>query len=136
MAGAPPVRAPREPGDQPQDLRVQVPADETLGHLLLFHAPSVGIGPVDVLEVTRVPNRHDLLPDGGFWLRAPDGDLLAPTAVALDDPAVSVDPDGTRAVTLTVPGGPGERTRVWLATVTHDGIPSPLAGPYTLIVPV
>ena len=61
---------------------------------------------------------------------------LAPTAVALDDPAVSVDPDGTRAVTLTVPGGPGERTRVWLATVTHDGIPSPLAGPYTLIVPV
>ncbi len=105
MAGAPPVRAPRESGDLPQDLRVRVPADPTLGHLLLFHAPSVGIGPVDVLEVTRVPNRHDLLPDGGFWLRAPDGDLLAPTAVALDDPAVSVDPDGTRASRSPCPAG-------------------------------
>lgn len=113
-----------------------MPADPTLSHLLLFHAPSVGTGPIDVTNISRVPNRHDLLPDGGLWLRAPDDGLLAPTAIALDDPAVVVGADGTREVTLTVPGGPGERTRVWLATLTHDGIPSPLAGPYTLMVPV
>jgi hypothetical protein len=136
LAGAPPLRAPRQPADLPQMLRIQVPADPTLGHLLLFHAPSVGIGPVVVCEVSRVPNRHDLLPEGGLWLRAPDGGLLTPTPIALDDPSVIVDADGTREVSLTVPGGPGERTRVWLATLTHDGIPSPLAGPYTVTVPV
>lgn len=136
MAGTPPLRAPRQPADPPQMLRVRIPPDPTLSHVLLFHAPSVGIGPIEVREVSRVPNRPDLLPDGGLWLRAPDGSLLAPTAIALDDPAVTIDPDGTREASLTVPGGPGERTRVWLATLTHDGIPSPLAGPYTLIMPV
>jgi hypothetical protein len=136
MAGAPPMRAPRQPTDLPQALRVRVPADDSLSHLLLFHAPSVGTGPVEVTGVNRVPNRHDLLPDGGLWLRAPDGDLLAPTATALDGPAVSVDADGTRELVVTVPGGPGERTRVWLATLTQDGIPSPLAGPYSVLVPV
>jgi hypothetical protein len=136
LAGAPPLRAPRQPADLPQVLRIRVPADPTLGHLLLFHAPSVGIGPVEVREVSRVPNRHDLLPDGGLWLHAPDGGLLTPTPIALNDPSVIVGADGTREVALTVPGGPGERTRVWLATLTLDGIPSPLAGPYTVTVPV
>jgi hypothetical protein len=136
LAGAPPVRAPRQPSDLPQVLRVRVPADPTLSHLLLFHAPSVGIGPVEVTEVSRVPNRHDLLPEGGLWLRAPAGESLSPTAFALDDPAVSIDADGFREVTVLVPGGPGERTRVWLATLTHDGIPSSLAGPYTVMAPV
>ena len=111
---------------------MRVPADPTLGHLLVFHAPSVGIGPVDVLEVIRVPNRPDLLPDGGFWLRAPDGDLLAPTADRARRSGGGRRPRRHPRVTLTVPGGPGERTRVWLATLTHDGIPSPLAGPYTI----
>ena len=136
LAGAPPIRAPRQPADLPQVLRIRIPADPTLGHLLLFHAPSVGIGPVEVREVSRVPNRHDLLPDGGLWLRVPDGGLLAPTPFALDDPAVVVGADGTREIALTVPGGPGDRTRVWLTTLTHDGIPSPLVGPYTVTVPV
>jgi hypothetical protein len=136
LAGAPPVRAPRQPADAPETLRVRVPADATLSHLLLFHAPSVGTGPVEVTEISRVPNRPDLLPEGGLWLRAPDGDLIAPTATALDGPAVVVAADGSREATLTVPGGPGERTRVWLATLTRDGIPSPLAGPYTLLQPV
>lgn len=134
QAGAPPVRAPREPGDPPERMRVRVPADATLSHLLFFHAPSVGNGPVPVTEISRVPNRADLLPAGGLWLRAPDGELLAPTALELDEPAVVVAADGSREVVLTVPIGPGERTRVWLATLTHDGIPSPLAGPYTVLV--
>ena len=36
-----------------------------------------------------MPNRPDLLPEGGLWLRAPDGDLLAPTAIALGRLAVA-----------------------------------------------
>jgi hypothetical protein len=136
LAGAPPMRAPRQPGDPAELLRVRVPADATLSHLLFFHAPSVGTGPVAVTEITRVPNRPDLFPEGGLWLRAPDSDMLAPIAIALDEPTVVVVADGSREVELTVPGGPGERTRVWLATLTRDGIPSPLAGPYTLLQPV
>jgi hypothetical protein len=135
LAGAAPVRAPRQPGDPPERLRVRVDADATLSHLLLFHAPSVGPGPVASSEISRVPNRPDLLPTGGLWLRAPDGELLAPAAIALDGPDAVVDADGSREVTLTVPGGPGERTRVWLATLTADGIPSAVAGPYTVLEP-
>ena len=39
-------------------------------------------------------------PTGGLWLREPDGDLLSPSARALDDPAVIVEPDGTRELVL------------------------------------
>jgi hypothetical protein len=81
-----------------------------------------------------VPNRPDLLPEGGLWLREPGGALLAPTASALDVPAVAVEPDGTRELILNVPGAPGARTRVWLATLTGDGMPSRVAGPYTVFV--
>jgi hypothetical protein len=134
QAGAQPARAPRQPGDPPEQLRVRVPADATLSHLLFFHAPSVGSGPVPGSEISRVPNRPDLLPADGLWLRAPDGELLAPTALELDGPAVVIATDGSLEVVLTVPVGPGGRTRVWLATLTEDGIPSPLAGPYTVLV--
>ncbi len=47
-------------------------------------------------EVLRVPNRRDLLPAGGLWLRSPDGVLLDPAATALDDPSVETEADGTR----------------------------------------
>jgi len=134
QGGAPPVRAPRQPADPAHALRVRVPPDPTLTHVLLFHGPSVGTGPVESSAVQRVPNRPDLLPEGGLWLREPGGALLAPTASALDVPAVVVEPDGTRELILNVPGAPGARTRVWLATLTRDGMPSRVAGPYTVFV--
>jgi len=134
QAGPLPVRAARQSSDAPRALRVRVSPDDTLTHVLLFHAPSVGTGPVDASEIHRVPNRPDLLPAGGLWLREPDGDLLSPSARALDDPAVIVEPDGTRELVLDVPGAPGARTRIWLATLTRDGIPSAVAGPYTVFV--
>ena len=77
--------------------------------------------------MVRVPNRPDLLPDGGLYLRAPDGALLAPTAGAVQP---------GEDITVTVPGAPGDRTRIWLATLTIDGIPSAVAGPYTILLPV
>jgi hypothetical protein len=58
--------------------------------------------------------------------------LLTPTATDLSDPAVVTDADGTRHVKVEVPVADGGRTRLWLATLTADGIPSAVAGPYTL----
>lgn len=135
QAGPIPTRAPRQPSDAPQAVRVRVAQDESVTHLLLFHAPSVGVGAVESSEIHRVPNRPDLLPEGGLWLREPGGDLLSPTARAMDDPAVVVEPDGTRELILDVPGGQGARTRIWLATLTRDGIPSAVAGPTTVFLP-
>jgi hypothetical protein len=135
QAGPIPARGPRRPTDPPHAVRVSVAPDGSVTHLLLFHAPSVGVGAVDSSEIHRVPNRTDLLPEGGLWLREPGGDLLSPTAHPLDDPAVVVGPDGTRELLVDVPGGPGARTRIWLATLTRDGIPSAVAGPYTVFLP-
>ena len=53
----------------------------------------------------------------------------------MDDPAVGVGPDGSRTVVVTVAADPGDRTRVWLATLSADGVPSAVAGPYTVFAP-
>jgi hypothetical protein len=106
---------------------VVVDDDPSLTHLLVFAAPSTGVGPVIDSTVLRVPNRPDLLPAGGLFLRAPDGGLLTPTATGIQP---------GQEVAIAVPGDPGDRTRVWLATLTLDGIPSALAGPYTVVLPV
>jgi hypothetical protein len=132
MPGAAPVRLPRRDGDAAELLRIAVAPDPALTHVLLFHAPSVGVGAVASAEVLRVPNRPDLLPAGGFWLGAPGDILLTPTAFDLGDAGVTTDADGTRQLELTVAVPPDGRTRVWLATVTVDGIPSSVAGPYTV----
>ncbi len=66
QAGAPPVKLPRAarrcprtaPGADSRRPQPHPPA--------VVRAPSVGIGPVEVSEVIRVPNRPDLLPDGGL----------------------------------------------------------------------
>jgi hypothetical protein len=79
-----------------------------------------------------VPNRPDLLPAGGLFLRSPEGALLVPTAIALDGPPA----EEARTVLVAVPGNPGDRARLWLATLTADGIPSPVAGPYSFVHPV
>ncbi|MFI0479575.1 hypothetical protein [Actinomadura sp. 9N215] len=112
-------------------LRIAVPADPAVSHVLLFQAPSTASGPVEVTEISRVPNRPDLPPGGGLWLRTPDGGMLAPTVLPMTGPDVVTDPNGTRELTVPVTG---ERTRVWLATLTHDGVPSCLIGPYTVEV--
>ena len=134
LAGPVPARQPRRPGDPEDLLRVSVAADPAVTHLLAFSAPSVGVGPVERAEVIRVPNRPDLLPAGACWLPEPGGTLLTPVASDLAGPGVVTDTDGTRHLAVTVPGPPGGRTRVWLATLTRDGVPSGVAGPYTVLL--
>ena len=129
LPAAPPTRRGAAAGDPPEQLRIGVPDDPSVSHLLVFAAPSQGTGPVGDSTLIRVPNRPDLLPEGGLFLRTPDGTLLSPTATA-------VTPGEEQTVTVPeVPESPG-RTRIWLATLTVDGIPSALAGPYTIFLPV
>jgi hypothetical protein len=130
--GKPPLKLPSSPEDPPATMRVQVASDAELTHLVVFMAPITGSGAVTTGEIMRVPNRPDLLPAGGMFLRSPEGALLSPTAIALDDPPA----DGERTVLVSVPGDPGDRVRVWLATLTSDGIPSIVAGPYSFVHPV
>lgn len=139
LPGAPAAQIACAPGDPPDLLRVVVPADPSLTHMLIFHTPVTGLaplpGPVGGGAVVRVPNRPDLLPASGIWLRAPSGELLAPTATPLDGLEVVTGPDGERGLAVTVPGGPGAQTRVWLATLTRDGVCSLPTGPFTIIFP-
>ena len=129
--GTPPLKLPSAPDDPPATLRVQVAPDAALTHLVVFTAAITGIGAVATGEIMRVPNRPDLLPAGGLFLRSPEGAMLVPAAIALDDPPA----DGARTMLVPVPGDPGDRTRIWLATLTADGIPSPVAGPYSFVHP-
>ncbi len=129
--GTPPLKLPSAPDDPPATMRIQVTADAELTHLVVFSAPITGIGAVATSEIMRVPNRPDLFPAGGLFLRSPEGVLLVPAAIALDEPT----PGEARTILVAVPGDPGERTRLWFATLTADGIPSPLAGPYSFVHP-
>ena len=129
--GTPPLKVPSAPDDPPATLRVQIAPDPALTHLVVFSSPITGIGPVATGDIMRVPNRPDLLPAGGLFLRSPEGALLVPTAIALDGPPA----EEARTVLVAVPGNPGDRTRLWLATLTADGIPSPIAGPYSFVHP-
>jgi hypothetical protein len=129
--GAPPVKLSSLPEDPPGALRVQVASDAEITHLLVFSAQITKIGAVASSEIMRVPNRPDLLPTGGLFLRTPEGALLTPTAIALAAPAA----ESPRIVFVPVPGNPDDRIRLWLATLTADGIPSVIAGPYSYVHP-
>jgi hypothetical protein len=135
-AGAPPTKAPRETGDAPETLRVQVGPDPSVSHLLTFNqVVSNGNEPPGEATVLRVPNRPDLYPNDGIRLRTVDGTLLAPTVKPLSDADVVVDADGFRHINLNFSAGPGERVRVWACTLTRDGVPSVLGGPWGLAMP-
>jgi hypothetical protein len=138
--GTAPERLVSVPGDPPGRLRLRLPADAELTHLLTFsQETAVGVnggGPVEDASILRTPNRPDLYPLNGLWLRAPDGSLLRPEVKALSDPDVTTDAEAMRRVTLDLPGDPGQRLRVWACTLTRDGIPSLPAGPWTLAMPL
>jgi hypothetical protein len=63
-----------------------------------------------------------------FYVRTGAGDVLA----AHETPAPPPQPDGSRTIAVDEPGSAGERKRLWAATLSADGVPSSLAGPWTL----
>ncbi len=143
---AAPERLVAEPSDPGGTLRLRVVEDAEVTHVLAFSQPvSAAGGPVEAAELLRVPNRADLYPSPsdpsgsgltGLWLRAPDGALLDPSLVkSLADADVTVGADGTRRLSLSLSGSPGGRVRVWSCTLTRDGIPSLLGGPWSIAFP-
>ena len=143
---AAPERLMAESSDPSGTLRLRVVEDAELTHVLAFSQPvSNGSGPVEAAELLRVPNRADLYPSpsdpsgsglAGLWLRAPDGAVLDPSLVkSLADADVTMGSDGTRRLSLTFSGSSGGRVRVWSCTLTRDGIPSLLGGPWSLAFP-
>ena len=87
-------------------------------------------------EILRVPNAHHLYPNHGILLKLPDGLLLTPHVKVLSDTDGTTDTEGFRHVLVTLSAEPGERIRVWACTLTRDGIPSLLAGPWGLALPI
>ena len=126
------------PGDPPGRIRLRLPADAALTHLLAFsqHVEPGDGRPVQQALILRTPNRPDLYPDGGIWLRTPDGALLAPRVKALADADVIVDTDGLSRLALDFTADAGQLLRVWACSLTRDGVPSVIAGPWTLAIPL
>jgi hypothetical protein len=139
-SGAAPERVFSPGSDAAGRLRFIIPPDDRLTHLLSF-SQEVPTGshngrPVGAASLMRTPNRPDLYPDGGIWLRAPDGSLLSPSVKALGDADVAVDATGFRQLAIDVTADPGGRVRIWACTLTQSGAPSKLAGPWTLAMPL
>jgi hypothetical protein len=136
--GGAPNRAPAAPDDPPGLVRLRLPPEPEVTHAFLFVQPaSTTPGPVGEADILRVPNRPDLYPQGIFLL-PPTGDPTSPSLVkALADPDVTVGEDGFRRVALgPLDAPPGARLHVWACSVTRDGVPSLLAGPWSVIMPL
>ena len=120
-------------------LTLAVPSDPDTTAALLFAVltpANTMPAPQAEAEILRVPNRRDLYPNGGLRLRLPDGTLLAPAVVKpLSDPGVTVEADGTRVVTITLPVPGGGWATLWSYALTRDGQPSALCGPFGQGVP-
>jgi hypothetical protein len=83
-------------------------------------------------ELLRIPNRSDLYPVNGLRLRVPVADgLLAPVIKALSDADIIVNADGTRSATINVPAVFGNHVVLWAHTLSKEGIPSRVSGPFT-----
>jgi hypothetical protein len=134
-SGPVPTHAPREPADPPELLRLRVAPDPTVTHVLTFHQVTPnGTPPGGEAVITRVPNLPGVYP-AGIGARTANGTLLTPEAKALADADVEVDADGFRTVRVPVSAGPSERVLVWACSLTRDGVPSALAGPFGVVMP-
>ncbi len=119
-------------------LSARVPADPEITHLLLFTVVTPpGTTPPDSAgaELLRIPNRRDLYPRDGVRLRAPGGALLTPLVKPLSDNDVVADNAGRRTALLTAPAPPRAWVQCWCCSLSQDGIPSVLAGPFGIGIP-
>jgi hypothetical protein len=133
--GPVPTRAPREAADPPGLVRLRVAPDPTVSHVLTFHQVIAnGSRPGGETVVMRIPNRPDTYP-AGIRARTANGALLSPEVKALSDADVEVDAGGVRTVRVLFSAAPAERLLVWTCSLTRDGVPSPLAGPFGLVMP-
>jgi hypothetical protein len=126
MPGPNPVPDTGRASDPPASLRFLVPNNVQLTHLLVFRnaaGPDASPG----AQLIRVPNRPDLFPAGNIRLRLDDNSVLQPEVVALA--TLEHNAQGWRALVQPAPSQTGP-VRVWLSTLTADGIPCPPSGPW------
>jgi hypothetical protein len=128
--GPAPQRAPGLTGDPATRLRLRIPPDPRLTHVLKFQHAVIS-GQVGEAELLRVPNRPDLAPGAAVRLRLRDGTIIIPTVQALGP--LPADPRGW-PVSVDASGSPGP-VNVWVSTLTADGVPSPPGGPWRVVIP-
>ena len=127
--GPMPVKDARRPADPEASLRFVVPENRRLTHLLIFQAEITEQDASTAGELLRVPNRPDLFPAGNVRMRLATGTVLAPSVIPLS--TLEHDAQGWRALVEVEPGPTGA-VRAWVATLTADGIPSDLSGPWRI----
>jgi hypothetical protein len=121
-------------------ITLRVPNDSDLAYLLVFSTTVPISAPLKTdlsgAELLRTPNRRDLYPQNGIRLRPPGGGpLIAPTTKALSDPDVTTDAAGNRSATVTIPATFGSWVVLWALSLSKDGIPSRVSGPFNIGVP-
>jgi hypothetical protein len=131
MPGPPPRREARQPGDAVETFRLSIPRDDRLQSVLIFQRVLTVTSELDRAQMIRLPNRSDVAPGDAVRLRTPDGLVATPTVVDVEpapDPAVML-------ATVSLTPEPGGRAAVWACSLTIDGIPSALAGPWVVHFP-
>ena len=126
-----PVPDAKRPTDPESSLRFRIPDNTQITHLLIFRCARTDASPT--AQLLRVPNRPDLFPAGNIRLRLLDNSVLAPLVVPLS----SLEHDAQGWSALVQPEQPQTGpVRVWLSTVTVDGMPCPPSGPWGILFTV
>jgi len=132
MPGPSPLPDAKRAADPAASLRFCIPDSTQLSHLLIFRSVAVGDSSPGA-QLLRVPNRPDLHPAGNIRARLDDKSVLAPLILALS--TLEHNAQGWSA--LVEPQQPQTGpVRVWLSTLTVDGMPSDLSGPWRIPFPV
>jgi hypothetical protein len=132
---APPEKLSLASATDSVSITLRVASDPDITWLLVYSTMLPVKSPITDLsgaELLRIPNRRDLYPLNGLRLRVPgSGGLLAPVAKSLADADVTVSGDGSRSATIRVPATFGNYVVLWTSTLSRDGIPSRVNGPFT-----
>jgi hypothetical protein len=114
-------------------MRLQIGADPRVTHVLTFQSPAAGSSamPGDP-EMLRVPNRPELAAGAAIRLRLSSGEIVGASAQALGP--LPADPNGW-SIAVQSSGPPGQQIFTWACTLTGDGIPSPVVGPWRVNIP-
>ena len=122
-------------GADPGEMRFRTPAELDLTHLLCFYEQ---INP-DQSEafnngggLVRIANRPDLYPDRVVRLRSPEGAFATSILRPLDEPEQGQGLNDGIITDIKIEEQAGTRWRVWACSLTRDGVPSELAGPWQI----
>jgi hypothetical protein len=82
-------------------------------------------------QLIRLPNKRQLYPDSGLWLRLRDGTVLAPTTSVDVSTGTLEIPHRLLSIPVTI--AHDKQVSLWAVCMTRDGISSRFSGPNTVI---